>query len=75
VQPGNLIVTAFYALGICAVCFHLANGLATSAMAWGITVTETAQRRCGFLCLAIGLALTFAGAAAWYAFALASPTG
>jgi succinate dehydrogenase / fumarate reductase cytochrome b subunit len=73
VQPGNLLVAGFYAVGIWAVCYHLANGLATSAMAWGITVTETAQRRCCFLCLALGVALSLAGAAAWYAFALGSP--
>jgi succinate dehydrogenase / fumarate reductase cytochrome b subunit len=72
VQPGNLLVAGFYALGIWAVCYHLANGLATSAMAWGITVTETAQRRFHILCLAFGLALTLAGAVAWYAFALGS---
>ena len=47
-HPANLFVVGFYAIGIWAVCYHLANGLATSAMAWGITVTETSQRRCEF---------------------------
>ncbi len=41
----------------------------------GIAVTETAQRRCNVLCLGIGVALTLAGTAAWYAFAFGSPSG
>jgi succinate dehydrogenase / fumarate reductase cytochrome b subunit len=74
-HPANLFVASFYAIGIWAVCYHLANGLATSAMAWGITVTETSQRRCALLCLGIGVALTLTGTAAWYAFAIASQSG
>jgi succinate dehydrogenase/fumarate reductase cytochrome b subunit len=74
-HPANLVVVAFYALGIWADCYHLANGLATSAMAWGITVTEMSQRRCTLLCVGIGAALTVAGTAAWYAFAFGSPSG
>ncbi len=65
----------FYAIGVWAVCYHLANGLATSAMAWGITVTETSQRRGTLLGLGIGVALTLAGTAAWYAVAIGSQSG
>jgi len=71
-HPANLLVLGFYAIGIGAVCYHLANGLATSAMAWGLAVTESAQRRCNILCLGVGAALTFVGTAAWYAFAFKS---
>jgi succinate dehydrogenase / fumarate reductase cytochrome b subunit len=74
-HPANLLVLGFYAIGVWAVGYHLANGLATGAMAWGIAVTETVQRRCGFLCLGIGVALTLAGTAAWYAFAFAPQAG
>jgi succinate dehydrogenase / fumarate reductase cytochrome b subunit len=69
-HPANLFVMGFYAIGVWAVCYHLANGLATSAMAWGITVTETSQRRCAVLCLGIGVTLMLVGTAAWYAFAI-----
>jgi succinate dehydrogenase / fumarate reductase, cytochrome b subunit len=74
-HPANLLVVDFYAVGIWAACYHLANGLATSAMAWGITVTETAQRRCTLLCLGIGVALMLAGTIAWYAFAFGVQPG
>jgi succinate dehydrogenase / fumarate reductase cytochrome b subunit len=73
-QPVNLAVVAFYAIGIWAACYHLANGLATAAMSLGITVTEPAQRRWAWLCLGMGVALTFAGTAAWYAFTFGPPS-
>ncbi|MBI4237885.1 MAG: succinate dehydrogenase [Deltaproteobacteria bacterium] len=34
-----------YAIGILSVTFHFANGLATSLITWGITVSPAAQRR------------------------------
>jgi succinate dehydrogenase / fumarate reductase cytochrome b subunit len=71
-DPVNLFVMGFYIIGIWAACYHLANGLATGAMAWGITTSEIAQRRCGLLCLGAGATLTLAGAAAWWAFVLGS---
>jgi succinate dehydrogenase/fumarate reductase cytochrome b subunit len=71
-QPANLLVAGSYVIGVWAVCYHLANGLATSAMAWGIAATETAQRRYNLLGVGIGVSLTLAGTAAWYAFAFGS---
>ena len=44
------LVMAFYLLGIWSATFHFANGLWTSAIAWGLTTTARAQkrsRRCG----------------------------
>ncbi len=73
--PANLLVAGFYALGIWAACYHLANGLATGAMAWGIAVTETARRRSMVLCLGVGVVLTFAGTAAWCAFVFGPLSG
>ena len=74
-HAGNRIVAGFYAIGIWAVCYHLANGLATSAMAWGITVTPATQRRWSMFCLAIGASLSLTGMAAWWAFAFVRQTG
>ena len=34
-----------YALGILAIAYHLANGVHTAAMGWGVTVTRAALRR------------------------------
>jgi len=42
-----------YPLGILASCFHLANGLWAAAITWGLTVSATAQRRWGLICVGI----------------------
>ncbi len=69
--PGNVLVMAFYLLGVWSATFHFANGLWTSAIAWGLTVTANAQRRWGHVCLGFGIALTIVGTIAWGAFTIA----
>ena len=39
-----------YPLGILASCYHLANGLWTAAITWGLTISAGAQRRWGYVC-------------------------
>jgi succinate dehydrogenase / fumarate reductase cytochrome b subunit len=39
-----------YPLGIIASCYHLANGLWTAAITWGLTISKGAQRRWGYVC-------------------------
>ena len=46
-----------YLLGLAASVFHLANGLVTFCMSWGITVGRAAQRRAAWLFGLGGLAL------------------
>jgi len=58
----GLLVSAFYMLGVSLLVFHLANGLWTAAITWGLTISERAQRRWGYVCAAIGVALM---GAAW----------
>ena len=48
-----LIVGLIYPLGIIASCYHLANGFWTAAITWGLTVSNGAQRRFGFVCAGI----------------------
>jgi succinate dehydrogenase / fumarate reductase, cytochrome b subunit len=67
----NTLILGFYLLGILSAVFHFANGLWTSAIAWGLTITATAQKRWGHVCLALGLALAIFGVGAWYAFTFA----
>jgi succinate dehydrogenase / fumarate reductase cytochrome b subunit len=67
----NWAVIGFYLLGIWSACFHLANGLWTSAIAWGLTVTRNSQRRWGHVCLFVGIVVTILGTIAWYAFTFA----
>jgi len=47
-----------YPLGILAGTFHLANGFWTAAITWGLTVSKSAQRRWGFVCIGIFLFTT-----------------
>ncbi|MBK5970582.1 MULTISPECIES: succinate dehydrogenase [Thiorhodovibrio] len=53
-QPVTLVI---YLLGLWLSVFHLANGLATSAISWGLTTDAAAQRRFGWFCLLFGLVL------------------
>lgn len=57
-------VSLFYMLGVSLLVFHLANGLWTAAITWGLTVSRHAQRRWGYACAGLGAALM---AMAWSA--------
>ncbi|GAB4550060.1 MAG: succinate dehydrogenase cytochrome b558 subunit [Phycisphaerales bacterium] len=54
---GAVIVSGAYMLGVSALVFHLANGLWTAAITWGITLSAKAQQRWGYVCAAIGVGL------------------
>jgi succinate dehydrogenase / fumarate reductase cytochrome b subunit len=58
------IVVALYALGVAACVYHLANGIWTMGITWGVWTSPGAQRRAGWLCAAIGLATLVVGMAA-----------
>jgi succinate dehydrogenase / fumarate reductase cytochrome b subunit len=53
-----LITWVVYPLGILASCYHLANGFWTAAITWGLTVSNSAQKRWGYACAGL-FALTF----------------
>lgn len=65
----GVIVSLFYMLGVSLLVFHLANGLWTAAITWGLTVTEAAQKRWGQVCAAIGAMLMLAAWSAIIGFA------
>jgi len=50
-------VPVFYLVGALATVYHFANGLWTAAITWGLTVSVAAQRRWGYVCLALGAVL------------------
>jgi len=50
ISAGGMAVSLFYFVGITACVYHFANGLWTAAISWGLTVTESAQRRWGYIC-------------------------
>ncbi|HUO09326.1 MAG TPA: hypothetical protein VM008_13545 [Phycisphaerae bacterium] len=68
---GNWVFMIFYLVGIWCAVFHFANGLWTSAIAWGLTITARAQRRWGHFCLGFGIVLLIIGTTAWCAFTIA----
>jgi succinate dehydrogenase / fumarate reductase cytochrome b subunit len=57
---------AFYVIGLLSCIYHLANGLWTMGITWGVWTTPAAQRRADYVCLAFGLFLTIVGLSAFY---------
>lgn len=58
------IVVAFYAIGAFSVVYHWSNGLWTAAISWGITTSQAAMNRWGYVCFGLFVSLTlFFGAA------------
>ena len=60
----SILVQILYAVGILACVFHLANGLWTMGITWGVWVSPAAQRRANYFCGAFGLALAAVGMSA-----------
>ncbi len=50
-----------YAVGVLCAVFHLANGIWTFLIVWGITLGPKSQRMSGYACGAIGLAVGLLG--------------
>jgi succinate dehydrogenase / fumarate reductase cytochrome b subunit len=57
----NPWIYAFYIAGILSATLHLANGLWSFSIVWGLTVGPRAQRRMMFVSAAVFLALSFIG--------------
>lgn len=58
---GNPWIYAFYVLGILSATFHLANGLWSFSIVWGITVSPEAQRRMAYVSVIVFLVLSAIG--------------
>lgn len=63
------IVPLLYAIGVLSCVFHLANGIWTFGITWGVWVTPAAQRWANVVCLVFGLALGAVGLGALGGFA------
>src|SRR5690606_30965265 len=59
---------AFYVLGVLSAPFHLANGLWSFLVTWGITVSEKAQRYSTYFTLLVFIVLSIIGSRALFAF-------
>ncbi|MCX7805647.1 MAG: succinate dehydrogenase [Planctomycetota bacterium] len=64
---------AFYCAGVIAATFHLANGLNTFAMSWGLARSEAGQRRVGALCALVFAAMCGVGIHTLWHFRRESP--
>lgn len=54
-------IPVIYGIGIVATVFHLANGMWTSLITWGITVRPQTQRAAGYACAVFGVVLCLVG--------------
>jgi succinate dehydrogenase / fumarate reductase cytochrome b subunit len=52
------VVPILYAVGVLSCVFHLANGIWTFGITWGLWVTPAAQRWANWVCAAFGVLLT-----------------
>ena len=64
----NPLLLAFSVAGVLAATFHLANGLWSFAIVWGITVSPRSQRLMEGVCAGLFLVLSFIGMRALFAF-------
>lgn len=70
-----VIAWVIYPLGILASCYHLANGIWTAGITWGLTVSAGAQRRWGYASVLIFVLTLGAGLTANIAATVLTPAG
>ena len=58
---------AFYLIGMLACVYHLANGIWTAGITWGLWISAKAQARATKVCVVLGGILAVIGVSAWYA--------
>jgi succinate dehydrogenase / fumarate reductase cytochrome b subunit len=63
-DAGWWVVWLIYPIGITASCFHLANGVWTAAITWGLAISAHAQKRWGYVCAVLFAAVMAMGFAA-----------
>ena len=68
-----VITWLVYPLGILASCYHLANGFWTAAITWGLTISDSAQKRWGYACAGLFVLTFVAGVVALIAAARLDP--
>jgi succinate dehydrogenase / fumarate reductase cytochrome b subunit len=68
VELANPWMLAFYVVAMIAICWHFSYGIWLFAAKWGITPGVTARKRFGYVCVALGFALTVMGLASIWAF-------
>ncbi len=54
-------IAPIYAIGVVSAVYHLANGIWTSLITWGITIRPRSQQVAGYVCAAFGVLLSLVG--------------
>jgi succinate dehydrogenase / fumarate reductase cytochrome b subunit len=62
----HIWVQAIYAVGVLACVYHLANGLWTMGITWGVWTSPMAQKRADYVCAAFGVGLAIVGLSALF---------
>ena len=57
----GVAVPMLYVIGVLSCVFHLANGIWTMGITWGVWVSPAAQKRADRICAAFGIALAVVG--------------
>jgi succinate dehydrogenase / fumarate reductase, cytochrome b subunit len=60
----NFVVAALYAIGVLSCVFHLANGIWTMGITWGVWTSPAAQQRALWACGVFGVLLGIVGLSA-----------
>jgi succinate dehydrogenase / fumarate reductase, cytochrome b subunit len=66
---GSIVVQVGYVIGMLSCVFHLANGLWTMGITWGVWTSPAAQRRADYVCIGFGVLLAIVGLTAVGGFA------
>ena len=64
VAMSSLLIQGLYAIGVLSCVYHLANGLWTMGITWGVWTSPAAQRRATWVCGTFGVLLAAVGMAA-----------
>jgi succinate dehydrogenase / fumarate reductase cytochrome b subunit len=68
-------IAPFYAIGVVATVYHLANGIWTALITWGITIRPRSQQISGYVCATFGVILSLVGLGALTGFKNLSVSG
>jgi succinate dehydrogenase / fumarate reductase cytochrome b subunit len=61
-----ILMKVIYTVGTLCAVYHLANGIWTFGITWGIWTSEGAQRRAGYLCAVVGVVVATLGMGSIY---------
>lgn len=73
IAMGGFVWPIFYVVGIVACVFHLANGIWTMGITWGVWISPRAQKNASYVCAAFGVLLLMVGLSALTATKMIDP--